>query len=107
MLMYNDGFCLLGIKDLPSQLRIGGSILDVILETAGSLQNTTDISANTRERQVALAIAAIFAAKTLDLPFVNLKSWQKVCEHLIMRPDPDKKTCLELDILEKYFPENR
>ncbi|XP_060561077.1 E3 ubiquitin-protein ligase RNF213-like, partial [Ruditapes philippinarum] len=104
---YHDGRCW-DSKDNKYKEDIGGSILDVILETAGSLQNTTDMSASTRERQVALAIAAVFAAKKLDLSFnVNLKSWQKVCEHLIMRPDPEKKTCLELDILEKYFPENR
>ncbi|XP_053396010.1 E3 ubiquitin-protein ligase rnf213-alpha-like [Mercenaria mercenaria] len=103
---YHDGRCW-DYKDYRFKEEIGGCVLDVMLETAGSLQNTSDMTDDMRERQVALAIAAIFAAKKLDLSFDNLKSWQKVCEHLILRPDPEKKECHELTILEKYFPEKR
>lgn len=74
-----------------------------MIETVAGLQTATDVSNEIRERQVAMALAAILAVKKLDLPLGNLKRWQKVCEHLILRPDPAKKECSELKILENFF----
>lgn len=78
-----------------------------MLKTIGDLQTSTDVSKEVRERQVAMALVAILGVKKLELPLDNLKRWQKVCEHLILRPDPAKKECNERKLLEIFFPGKR
>jgi hypothetical protein len=88
-------------------LQIGGCVLEVMLDKVKDVPGEKWIWDELRERQVSMTIAAIFAAKKLGIPLSGHKKSIKILECLILHPDPVKKECFELSLIEKYFPDKR
>lgn len=78
-----------------------------MLEKVENLPKGKDIGDAFRERQVAMAVACVFAAKRLSVSFNSTKKWHTVFQNLILRPEAGKRECFELSVVTKYFPEKR
>ena len=82
-------------------------MFEVLLEKVKDVAGEKRIWDELRERQVTMTVAAIFAAKKLGISMNGHKKHIRILENLILYPDPVKKECFELSVIEKYFPEKR
>ena len=95
------------LYDYLLDFKIGGCLLDVILNKIKDVQTGQQVWDETRERQAVMSVAAVYATYKLSLPLKSIKRWHKVCQQLILHPDYAEKKCYEISIVEKYFPEKR